>query len=145
MPAPTNGELALAVEVVLQRNHRRQMLGAGDTSQTAQRDVVLERQRSRYFDAQVVGNEVFRSEGGLDVLADVRFERTADQAAVIGFGRDLVGTDGNGPVAFGLSQCGDAGEGGGQAGEQKGRAHAHGNSVVCRGWKKSWGFARWMP
>lgn len=104
------------------------MLGAADAPHAAERDVVLERQRSQNFDAQVVGDEVFRSEGRLDVLADVCFERAADQTAVIGFGRDLVGADGNRPVAFGLSQCGDAGKAGGQAGEQKGRAHAHRNS-----------------
>lgn len=64
----------------------------------------------------VVGDEMFR------------LERAADQAAVVGLGSDLMGADGNGPVAFGLRQCGEADARGGEAGKQKGRAQTHGIS-----------------
>ncbi|CEE35678.1 hypothetical protein XAC3810_660012 [Xanthomonas citri pv. citri] len=103
------------------------MLGAAHPAQAAYRNVVLERQRSQHLDAQVVCDEIFGCKRGFDVFTHVHVERAADQAAVVGFGSDLMGADGNGPVAFGLRQCGEADERS-QDGEQEGRVHTHGKS-----------------
>src|SRR5690606_31417830 len=111
---------ALAVEVVLQADGRRQVLGAAHAAEAVDADVVLERQCGQHFQAQVVAHEVLDGDGRARAGADVQRQGAGGKLAVVGIRVDLVRADGDGPVAGGLCEGGRGGEGAGDGkGEQR--------------------------
>ncbi|MCY1445416.1 hypothetical protein D9M71_619280 [compost metagenome] len=110
---------------------------------------MLERQRGQYFDAHVVGDEVLKGDGRLDVAVDLgrqgaQAQGRAIQVAGIGLGIDRVNADAQGPVALGLGHggSGDQGHGGSQAGDEQGGRLAHVESVAWWRWRQCPGAAR---
>src|SRR5690606_30109549 len=126
--ADERGDRAGVGEVVLQRNHRRQVAGAAYLAKAADADVVLERRGRQHLDAQAVADEVFGGDGGAGAAAHLgrrqqaQLERGGVEAAAVRARVDDVGADPERPVAARLGG-GRQGEGGGEGGdEQRGRA-----------------------
>src|SRR5690606_31008666 len=111
-------DLALAVEVVLQADGRRQVLRAADAAEAVDRDVVLEGQRRQDFQAEVVAQEVFEGDGRTRAGPDVERQGAGGELAVVRVRVHLVGADGDGPVARGL---GKGGRGGKRTGDGEGK------------------------
>src|SRR5690606_2731890 len=116
--ADERGGRAGVGEVVLQRDHRRQVAGAAHPAHAADVDVVLERRRGEHLDAQVVADEVLGGDSRAHAAAHLgrrqqaEFERGGVEAAVVGLGVHRVDAHAHGPVAARLGGGGQ-GEGGG--------------------------------
>src|SRR5690606_26961618 len=129
--ADERGGLRRVGEVVLQRDHRRQVPGAAHLADTADVDVVLERKRRQDLDAQVVAHEVLGGDGRAHAVADFRRGQRAElqrgrvQAAVVRLRIHVVDADAEGPVAPGLG-------GGGQGGADGGRQQEEGEGLLHR-------------
>src|SRR5690606_18732460 len=109
-----------AVEVVLQGDGRRQVLGLTDLAHALDRDVVLERQGAQHLDAAVVADEVFERDARPGVAVDAQRQGATGQGAVVRLRVDLVQAEAQGPVAGGLGEGRgrDGGQGGGEQGEK---------------------------
>ncbi len=68
---------------ILNRHHRRQLLGRAHPAEPGDVDVMLERQRRQHLDAELSGNEILAGNRRLDVAVHVHHERAAGQLAVV--------------------------------------------------------------
>lgn len=100
-------ELRRGVKVVLQRNHRRQLLDLADLGPVGL-DRVAKGQGGQNLDAQIVADEIFEGDRRARAVADIGRDRAPGQIAIVRFRVHIGDAQTQGPIPLRLGECGGA-------------------------------------